>query len=88
MTEKSATPNGDPLTLWIVSGSPVEKMVEMKEPRSEERNWMVRRRIIGSKRSPTGLKRSEMASMMASPCSPMRVGTARTMATTTASRIP
>ena len=87
-TKTSATPKGDPLTLWIVSGSPVEKMLEMKEPRSEERNWIVRRRIIGRRRSPTGLKSSEMASVMASPWSPTRSGTASIMATTTASRTP
>jgi hypothetical protein len=38
----------------MVSGSLVEKMLETNELRSEERNWMVRRR------RPTGLKSSEM----------------------------
>jgi hypothetical protein len=38
----------------MVSGSPVEKMLKTNEPRSEERNWMVRRR------RPTGFRSSEM----------------------------
>jgi hypothetical protein len=38
----------------MVSGSPVEKMLKINEPRSEERNWMVRRR------RPTGFRSSEM----------------------------
>lgn len=84
----NATPTGEPLRRWIVSGSPVENMEETKEPRSEERNWIVRRRMIGRRRRPTGLRSSEMASVMPSPCSPTRNGTTTTMATTTASRTP
>jgi hypothetical protein len=38
----------------MVSGSPVEKMLKTNERRSEERNWMVRRR------RPTGFRSSEM----------------------------
>jgi hypothetical protein len=38
----------------MVSGSPIEKMLERNKPRSEERNWMVRRR------RPAGLRSSEM----------------------------
>uniref|UniRef100_A0A2P2NH86 Uncharacterized protein n=1 Tax=Rhizophora mucronata TaxID=61149 RepID=A0A2P2NH86_RHIMU len=71
----------------MVSGSPVENMEERKEPRSEDRKWMVRRRIMGKRRRPSGLKRSEMASVMAS-WSPTRVGASTTMNTTAASRIP
>ncbi|OMO53645.1 hypothetical protein CCACVL1_28481 [Corchorus capsularis] len=83
-----ATPTGEPLTRWMVSGSPVEKMLETKEPRSEERNWMVRRRMMGRRRRPTGLKSSAIASVMASPWSPNRNGAKTTMPTTTASIIP
>jgi hypothetical protein len=38
----------------MVSGSPIEKMLERNKPRSEEKNWMVRRR------RPAGLRSSEM----------------------------
>jgi hypothetical protein len=38
----------------MVSGSPIEKMLERNKPRLEERNWMVRRR------RPAGLRSSEM----------------------------
>ncbi|KGN57119.1 hypothetical protein Csa_011541 [Cucumis sativus] len=86
-TRKRATPTGDPVTRWMESGSPEEKMAETKEPRSEERNWMVRRRRMGRRRRPKGLRRSEMASVRASPWSPSRKGTTMTMATTTASRM-
>ncbi|KAH0927746.1 hypothetical protein HID58_020002 [Brassica napus] len=63
-------------------------MAETKEPRSEERNWMVRRRMMWSKRCPTGLRSSEIPSVMASPPSPRKKGTRTTNATTTASMIP
>ncbi|KAL4388371.1 hypothetical protein GQ457_09G023780 [Hibiscus cannabinus] len=63
----TATPNGEPLARWMESGSPVEKTAETNEPRSEERNWIVRRRIMGKRRRPSGVKISEMASVMASP---------------------
>lgn len=88
ITRKSATPKGDPLTRWMVSGSPVEKIAETNEPRSDERNWIVRRRMIGKRRRPSGLKSSDMASVTASPWSPRRKGTITTMATTTARRMP
>lgn len=69
------------------SGSPVEKMLDMNEPRSEERNWMTRRRMTGKRRRPKGLRSSEMASVMASPWSPRRSGAATTVHTTTARRM-
>jgi hypothetical protein len=47
------------------SGSPVKKIVETNEPRSEERNWMVKRRIMGKSNRPIGLKSSAKASVMA-----------------------
>lgn len=84
----NATPTGDPLTRWIELGSPVEKMLEMNEPLSEERNCIVRRRIMGRRRKPTGVRRSEMKSVMASPFSPSSVGTNMTATTTTAKRTP
>lgn len=63
-------------------------MVLMNEPVSEERNWIVSRRIIGSKRRPIGVRRSEMKSVIASPFSPRIVGIKRTATTTTAKRMP
>ncbi|KAG5567915.1 hypothetical protein H5410_065069, partial [Solanum commersonii] len=46
------------------------------------------RRIIGSKRRPIGVRRSEMKSVIASPFSPRIVGIKRTATTTTAKRMP
>ncbi|MED6130297.1 hypothetical protein PIB30_000196 [Stylosanthes scabra] len=86
-TRKSATPTGEPVARWMVSGSPV-KMAETKEPRSEERNWIMSRRMIGRSRRPRGLRSSEIASVMASPWSPRKNGTTTTMATTIARSIP
>ncbi|CDY24660.1 BnaA05g30590D [Brassica napus] len=45
-------------------------------------------RMMWSKRSPTGLRSSEIPSVMASPPSPRKKGTRTTNATTTASMIP
>lgn len=84
----SATPKGEPLARWMESGSPVEKMLDINEPRSEERNWMTRRRMMGKRRRPMGLSSSEMASVMAWPWSPRRSGAATTMQTTKARRMP
>ncbi|KAK6930172.1 hypothetical protein RJ641_004266 [Dillenia turbinata] len=71
----------------MVSGSPVENKAEMKEARSEERNWMARSRMIGRSKRPMGLNSSEMASVMASP-SPIRMEAAMTRTTTASSRMP
>lgn len=82
---KRATPTGDPLRRWMVSGSPVENMAETKEPRSEERKWMARRRRMGRRKRPNGLISSENASVT---WSPTRKGPTTTMATTNARSMP
>ncbi|KAL8498601.1 hypothetical protein ACS0TY_021805 [Phlomoides rotata] len=63
-------------------GSPVENRVAMKDPLSE-RIWMVRRRMMGRRRSSTGLRSYVMNSVMASPWSPSNVGTTITSIITT-----
>ncbi|KAE8736043.1 hypothetical protein F3Y22_tig00000218pilonHSYRG00252 [Hibiscus syriacus] len=86
--KEQGDPKREPLTRWMESGSPVEKRAETKEPRSEERNWIVRRSRMGRRSRPSGVKRSEMASVMASPRSPSKNGANTTMTTTTASITP
>nr|DAD38084.1 TPA_asm: hypothetical protein HUJ06_008725 [Nelumbo nucifera] len=87
-TRKRATPTGDPLRRWIESGSPVEKMLEITVPRSDDRNCMRRSSTIGTSSRPTGLKISEIAPVSASPCSLSSTGTTTTRPTTTASNTP
>ncbi|CAL5346939.1 unnamed protein product [Camellia sinensis] len=87
MKRTRATPTGEPPARWMESGSPVEKMEEMTEPpESEERKWMTRRRTMGRRRRPTGLRSSAMKPVIASPWSPSMVGTTISNTTTTAKR--
>lgn len=59
-------------------------MEATKDPLSEERNWMMRRRAMGRRSRPTGLSSSAMKSVNASPWSPSNVGNTITRTTTTA----
>ncbi|KAL9667071.1 hypothetical protein QQ045_001417 [Rhodiola kirilowii] len=83
---KTATPTGEPLARWMELGSPEEKTAEAKEPCSEEKKWMRRRRAMGRRRRPSGLRSSEMVSVKASPWPPT-VKAMKTLRTTTTARI-
>nr|DAD33282.1 TPA_asm: hypothetical protein HUJ06_012133 [Nelumbo nucifera] len=87
---KRATPTGDPLRRWMESGWPVavEKTLDSTVPRSDDRNWMRSRSMMGTNSSPTGVNISEIAPVSASPWSPISAGTTTTRLTTTANNTP